>query len=147
MSYKIEQWHSYLYPNEVFPVPILFIKDDDDLKVDYNTKIELSVKDTDNIYTNVSEGVLLKDLVKGHRAIILASNWFGYPDENGKIQINKMLSEKLDKTYNNKESLYYKEYEQDKEELIYNKYDIKLFIQIILVIMIIYLVTKLFENS
>ena len=147
MSYKIEQWHSYLYPNEVFPVPILFIKDDDDLKVDYNTKIELSVKDTDNIYTNVSEGVLLKDLVKGHRTIILASNWFGYPDENGKIHINKMVSEKLDKTYNNKESLYYKEYEQDKEELIYNKYDIKLFIQIILVIMIIYLVTKLFENS
>jgi hypothetical protein len=147
MSYKIEQWHSYLYPNEVFPVPVVFVKDDDDLKMSFNTKIKLSIEDTNDSYDNVTEGIILKDLIKGYRAITLASNWFGYPDENGKVKIRTVMSNLSDEDnvnkLNNKLNDNVNELNNKINVTINDKtYDIKLFIQIILVIMIIYLFIK-----
>ena len=113
--YKIHRWDSVLFKTNTDPVPIVYIKPDDDL-ISYANKnnniLAVELHSPNSIYNNKKvTGKLYKSSeipnfrpeffkVTGLYVVILVAPWHGYPDSLGDISIfvNKNVNTEIQPT-------------------------------------------------
>ena len=85
-SYKIYEWNTYLFPNTVNPVPMIFIKEE----LPKVLELDLSIQNTSSEYDNKAyRGTVLNKKIKDYTVVVLNSKWNGYPDVAGEMTVSK----------------------------------------------------------
>lgn len=119
MIYDIKQWSGLLFGNNQTPLPIVYIKPDENLLAyvkDNNYRINVSIHDTDSSYDgrNVSCIVNSAEMIPNYRPVfgkttewmclVLETLWSGYPLKMGRVDIesiNNITPSSFTKSKNN----------------------------------------------
>jgi hypothetical protein len=85
-SYQIYEWNTYLFPNTVNPVPMIFIKEE----LANVLELDLRIQNTSSEYDGKPyRGTVLNKKNKDYTAVVLDSKWYGYPDSLGEMSVSK----------------------------------------------------------
>jgi hypothetical protein len=127
-SYKIYEWNTYLFPNTVNPVPMIFIKEE----LPNVVELDLTIQNTSSEYDGPYRGTVLNKKIRGYTVVVLNSKWYGYPDL-GEMVISKKAHQFIQSDKMDEEEMV----ADSKQEKLFNKWLGGIIIGLFIIILII----------